>query len=239
MSGALTRIIAICVIGGAVSFGAPPMGPYDSARSAPYHPAIHNLGNVGATGRMHAQVAQLATWAIDQVAYRGLNMRRALAEEMAARYENGTSVVEIGCGVGVLTVELEQTGVLDVVAALDTSEPMLEVARRTVRGPLRLMNGLDFGQPVDVAVVCMVMHEMPEVAHRELLRTLCSVATDVWIVDIDPAYTPSGMMLSGEPYVPEYLTTIERSIRHESEGRDVEVFALVPGHVKVWVLQSG
>jgi hypothetical protein len=63
---------------------------------------------------------------------------------------------------------------------------------------------------------------------------------DVWVVDIDPDYQPSLTMLSGEPYLPKYLETIESMIHemaNETE-RAVDTFSLIPGHVRAWNMQK-
>ena len=51
---------------------------YDCARTAPFHPRIHNMGNVGPGGVVHAACAAMATRWIDVVAYEGRNVRREL-----------------------------------------------------------------------------------------------------------------------------------------------------------------
>lgn len=228
-------VFALCL-----GLGIPPIGKYDSIRTAPFHPSIHNLGNVGFSGQAHAQGAWFATWLIDQVAYGGINMRKEFAQLVAHRYENGTKLLEIGCGVGTLTYELEKTNNFDIVA-VDTSQEMIEIAQRCLKSPLTCLNGVDYNDTVDVSVVCMVMHELPPCAHRELLRHVLNITTlDVWVVDIDPDYQPSLTMLSGEPYVPKYLETIEAMIHQMANEAEMTVhtFSLIPGHVRAWNMQK-
>ena len=45
--------------------------------TAPFHPRIHNFGNTGFFGAVHAASAPLATKIIDLLAYDGRNMRRS------------------------------------------------------------------------------------------------------------------------------------------------------------------
>ena len=214
----------------------PPVGKFDSVRTAPFHPAVHNLGNVGPLGRVHARGARAATWVIDQLAYAGVNMRREVAQQMATRYDEGTRLLEVGCGVGTLTRELEEMQTFDIVA-VDTSQEMLDRARKDVNCTFLQKNGVDFEGTVDVSILCMVMHEMPQVAHRDMLAHLLRITTTaVWIVDIDPGYTPSPAMLSGEPYVPQYLETIESTIDAHATGRTLESLSPIVGHVRAWVI---
>lgn len=234
MSVPIRFVATVACVAGAV--GVPPIGKFDSVRSAPFHPSIHNLGNVGCLGRVHAWSARLATWVIDQVAYDGVNMRHVLAQHIAVRYVEGTRLLEVGCGVGTLTRELEHTQRFDIVA-MDTSKEMLDQAKARVSCTLLHGNGIDFDEAADVSVICMVMHEMPPAAHGEMLDALLKVTNrDVWVVDIDPTYEPPQTMLSGEPYMPRYLETIQHTIETRAKGRSLESFSPVEGHVRAWVI---
>lgn len=217
---------------------------YECARTAPFHPNIHNMGNVGALGRAHAQGAWFATRVIDALAYRGRNMRSEVARALAnTRDVDRDVVLEIGCGVGTLTAELMDAGFQQVVA-MDTSAEMLEFAKKNVPGAeFHQENGVDCEwMAADVAIACMVFHEMPQVAHREMIRAMARASNprdgEVWIVDIDPSYEPSVPMLAGEPYVPSYLKNIEDVIAEEADEEDMNVatFSIVSGHVRGWVL---
>lgn len=230
----------------AAFFGPPPVGKYTCARTAPFHPAVHNLGNVGFTGVLHAHSAWFATRVIDRVAYDGRHMRRELAEALASR-RRGRRLVEVGCGAGTLTSELVRTGAFDVVA-LDTSGPMLDVASRMAPGAAYLeRNGADVGEfhAADVAIACMVFHELPADAQREVALSMAqSVRSserggEVWIVDIDPSYEPSPTMLSGEPYVLGYLAGIDAVLEgvRSDLGATLETFEVIAGHVRAWVLR--
>lgn len=216
----------------------PRIGKYNTVHSAPFHPSIHNLGNVGNLGAFHAKGAAFATRVIDLAAYGGRNMRRELAEYMANRYKNGTSVLEVGCGVGTLTLELERTCAFNI-TAVDTSQDMLDVAKTRVDSRLVCANGVDVNGTFDMSIICMTMHEMTPVAHEQMIAAMSVfTAGDVWIVDIEPSYEPSRIMLTGEPYILGYKATICDSIARTSccMGRSVSSFSLVDGHVRAWVL---
>ena len=65
----------------------------------------------------------------------------------------------------------------------------------------------------DIATVMFGMHEMPQEARRRVLRNALRIAREtVLVVDIWPGFEPSPMMLSGEPYVLDYLGNIEGDI---------------------------
>lgn len=225
---------ALAVLG--IRLGTPPIGEWSDARTAPFHPNIHNLGNVGFWGSVHAKGAWVATCMIDRMAYSGRHMRRELAAALAEEYgDRDTTVLEVGCGVGTLTVELDRIPTFNV-TAIDTSQEMLDVARTCTQCRLLCMNAIDVGEPTDVSVVCMTMHEMPPAAHEAVVEALLrTTRRSIWIADIDPSYVPSQLMLSGEPYVPTYLDSFEKTIERVA-GVNVRSIALVPGHVRVWKL---
>lgn len=220
------------------SFGIPPVGKYNDIYTAPFHPAIHNMGNIGLLGKLHAASAWRATRFIDKMAYKGVNMREMLAQRIATN-NRACRLLEVGCGSGTLTYELERTGAFDIVA-LDTSEEMLSVARKSLNPNTTLVcqNGVDFNGTADVAVVCMVMHELPKSAHEDMLQALMRVVQRgvIWVVDIDPTYSPSALMLSGEPYVLKYLDEFEATLHATCAERTVESVALIPDHVRAWVI---
>lgn len=222
----------------------PRAGVYNCARSAPFHPSIHSLGNVGVGGWVHAKMALQATAVIDCAAYKGTPVRRSIAHRLASSHA-GTSILEIGCGVGTLTSELIETGAFRSVTAMDTSEQMLSVARRRAPGATYLaQNGVDAaGYNVDVVVSAFVMHEVPEQGHNELLTAFLDATRkrrgDVWIFDISLDYQPSAPMRLGEPFVDEYLSNFETTVRRVADDSDVvlESFSVMDGHVHAWVLR--
>ena len=219
--------------------GPPPVGRYTDIRSAPFHPSIHNMGNVGILGRLHARFARVATRVIDDRAYGGRDMRAEMAEHLRARHPNGTSVLDVGCGTGTLTEALERTGHFEV-TAIDSSEEMVRVARAHVASPVHCINGVDATREVKVAIVSMVMHELPALAHRQLLAALFRIAGEVWIVDIDLAYSPSSTFLSGEPYALDFLAGWNATMHDEAHraGRQLEVLRVIPEHVTAWIMSD-
>lgn len=217
---------------------------FATLRTAAWNPRVHNFGNVGPGGWVHAQVAELATDMIDRFAYDGVIMRRELARLIAESRPNGT-VVDVGCGVGTLTRELDAQG-LQVLAGVDASAQMIDKAKaRSPKLPFCVLNAADVDhvfEDADVAVACMLAHELPVVAHHELLGRLLEVTRgrrgEVWIVDIDTRYTPSPMMLSGEPYILDYLKTFDATVQSlQSEHLQVSNVSVVPGRVTAYVLR--
>lgn len=237
----MTLIMWMMAVG--FSMSPPPIGEYDCVRSSPFHKKIHNFGNVGLGGRVHAWSARLATAIIDVTAYRGRVMRREIASKAARSIPADANVLEVGCGVGTLTNELEQ--VFSNVTAIDTSQEMLDAAEFTRRhATLLCLNGVDvpvvLGRDHDLIIVSMVMHEMPSTAYPEFINALIDAAPHgkVWIVDIHEDYKPSPMMQSGEPYVFDYLANINESLQTIAENaqRPLEMTSAIDGHVRLWIL---
>lgn len=202
-------------------FAAMAVGPsllYNDIHTAPFHPQIHNMGNTGMGGALHARLACSATRVIDHIAYDGRNMRRELAESIAKTRPNGL-VVDVGCGVGTLTRELIRAN-LTVVGAIDASPQMITQAEREVPGQtFTVLNAAALPEQfsgIDIAVACMLVHELPQNAHADLILAMLNATHadgEVWVADIDPSYIPSPMMLTGEPYVQEYIRTFEGTLR--------------------------
>ena len=232
---------------------------FDAARAAPFHPRIHLFGNTGPSGYVHARLAEAATRLIDRVAYSGRDVRRDVAASLAAEaaeraraagHAGAPHVLDVGCGIGTLTLRLAEQGLS--VVGMDTSAEMLSVARERLRtheadgrASLVRADGMDAaetmrGAPVHAAVASFVMHELPAEAHEGIVRSLAEATRatrgSVWVVDIHPAYEPSAPMLWGEPFLLAYLASCDAVFARVAEevGMSCDAEVLVDGHVKVW-----
>lgn len=198
-------------------------------------PRIHNLGNDGARGAIHAMLAPLSTRIIDHLAYDGLDLR---AEVLRRHVPRRARTVDFCCGVGYST---SSDGV-----GVDMSEQMLGVARvlhpkkRFVQGNAEAWRGVDDEDDFDVATCMFGMHEMPGDARRRVLANMLVVAPVAIVVDISPdEYTPSKPMLWGEPYLLDYQARIDEDVHAvtEEQGARSVRSVLVPGHAVMWVLR--
>ena len=168
------------------------------------HPHIHNFGNHGLGGAIHASVAPVATRLIDTLAYKGRDIRALLRVDDDA----DASTVDLGCGVGFST-SLHGVGV-------DASNEMLAVAR--CRKPqATFVRGLAerWGETgaYSRVTVSFLLHEQPQRRRLRILRNAFRISSDeVLVMDIHPSYKPSYTMRMGEPYVDEYLANIERDV---------------------------
>ena len=210
-------------------------------RSAPFHPRIHNFGNTGLGGCIHAFLAPAATRLIDQIAYDGENVRRNLAHRWARDYGEDAQVLEVGCGSGTTTRELANAG-FSKLTAIDTSDEMIRSARRRTSSKVafKVMNGVDWQESVDLCILTFVLHELPLNAQWSMLSALTQHAVEIVVVDIDPLYNPSTAMRSGEPFVDAYKQNANKFFRilAARKGFYLSRRSIMQGHVVEWRLRS-
>lgn len=105
-----------------------------------YNPTIHNFGNIGFLGAIHAALAPISTKVIDIVAYDGENIRSIVAQKlsrivMAQNIKAGRNpgrnprVLDMCCGVGISTRALQDAFPdSELVVGVDTSSEMINMA---------------------------------------------------------------------------------------------------------------
>ena len=188
-----------------------------------YDRRIHNLGNIGFPGKIHAEGALLSTRVIDIIRYNGRNIRKEIMEPY-----KGKRVLDLCCGIGVSTVE---NGI-----GVDTSFEMLKVGHRlnahnNQNKTFYLSNAETYVSSEDIDIVtCMfAFHEMPEYAHKKIIDNAKKIANEeVIIVDIASDYKPKEIMLSGEPYLLDYMSSIDITLQ------EFEKTVYIDDHVHIW-----
>ena len=206
----------------------------------PYDPRIHNFGNVGFGGKIHASLARPITKLIDIAAYSGEDIRDIIVSNLK---DDVKTVSDWCCGTGMSTDALRKKFKNSDIIAVDTSHEMLDVARRSSTSEARFIWGdaenVRLPNPVDLITIMFAFHEIPQHGRLKILenaRENLSENGKVLVVDIDMAYKPSRMMLSGEPYVLDYLKNIRSDIM--SIFPVVQEQITVPGHVRQWLLSK-
>ena len=193
-----------------------------------YNPNIHNFGNIGFGGKIHANIANQATKVIDNIRYNGKNIRSIIYKPYL---NNNKTILDLCCGVGISTAP-GQTGI-------DTSIEMLKVARKNnkkskTNTQFYFGNAENFKPKIkpDIVTCMFAFHEMPQQAQIRVINNGIMIAKEEFIiVDIAPNYknkNPPKIMLSGEPYLLDYLHNIENLLY------DFEETIYIPKHVHVW-----
>lgn len=190
-----------------------------------YNPVIHNLGNTGFLGNIHAFSTQCITKFIDKRAYSGIDVRKKIYDDTSG------TICDLCCGTGFST-KPGNTGV-------DTSKEMLRFANFYNPGSRYLFgNAETYGKDREFdTVTCMfAFHEIPEEGHRKILNNALRISKNkVIIVDISTDYKPSKLMLAGEPYTLDYL----KNINDLMENYSFEKTNLIKGHVDIWTYNKG
>jgi ubiquinone/menaquinone biosynthesis C-methylase UbiE len=201
-----------------------------------YNRRIHNFGNIGLGGQLHSLLAPYATKLIDDKCYNSVNIRQAILssynQDFYNKHERIPKLIDLCCGTGSSTAT-NQLGI-------DTSEEMLSAA--TVSAALISKsntkfikgNAENYGQPqeFDTATLMFAFHEMPNYAHHKIIKNAKKITKhETIIVDISPNYSPSKLMLSGEPYLLNYKATIQELL----QKHQFTYLEYIPNHVGLWV----
>ena len=183
-----------------------------------FNPNIHNLGNIGIGGKIHAETAYFATILIDNIRYNGRNIR----EEIYSNYKND-KVLDFCCGTGI------STGPNSI--GIDSSIEMINVAKRDRTKTFYCANAENFnpGEKIDVVTCMFAFHEMPLQGQINVKKNMEKIAKkEICIVDISSSYIPKKLMLSGEPYLTDYLNNIDNLLI------DYDKEILIKNHVSIW-----
>ena len=95
-------------------------------------------------------------------------------------------------------------------------------------------NAENYGQEdeFDTATLMFAFHEMPNYAHHKIIKNAKKITKhETIIVDISPNYSPSKLMLSGEPYLLNYKATIQELLTQHQ----FTYLEYIPNHVGLWV----
>jgi len=185
-----------------------------------YNPSIHNLGNTGFLGNIHALASPVITKFIDKKAYYGLDIRKKVYDEIDG------NIVDICCGTGFST-KPGNTGV-------DTSFPMIRCANLFNPGSNYIFgNAETFGEnnEYDVVTCMFAFHEIPQEGQINIIKNALRISKKkVIFVDICTDYKPSKLMISGEPYTLDYLNNVDALFERFSFEKE----NLIKGHVDMW-----
>lgn len=196
-----------------------------------FNPKIHNFGNIGIGGKIHARSANFFTKMIDILAYNNTDIRKKfVVESIPLSYK----VCDIGCGIGLSTHDGPNS------IGVDTSIEMINVAKKTFPyKKFELGNAENFGNrnEYDIVTISFLFHEVPQEARIKIINNALKISKiGVIIIDISPQYNPSPQMLSGEPYILEYCKNINNDIN--KINYEVYNYELARGRANIWVINK-
>jgi len=84
-------------------------------------------------------------------------------------------------------------------------------------------------QEIDIITCMFAFHEMPLYAQSRIIENALKIAKkEIIIVDLASNYEPKEIMLSGEPYLLDYLKTIDNTLSSFKK----EIY--IDKHVSIW-----
>ena len=190
-------------------------------RLYPYDPRIHNFGNHGAMGSVHSFIAPLFTLYTDTTIY-GRNLRKEIVDSLGA----DKTILDVGCGTGFSTSDTPGS------KGVDVSKEMLSTAKAIFPNKEFEQGDIEEWIPdkkYDIVTMMFLFHEVPQENRLNIIEKLKNIAREkILVVDISPNYSPSKLMLTGEPYIMDYL----KHIRDDLSNFKEEI--IIKNHVHSW-----
>ena len=204
-----------------------------------YDSRIHNFGNVGLGGQLHSLLAPYATTMIDNKCYNSVNIRQVILskynQDFYKKHEKLPKLIDLCCGTGTSTAP-NQLGIdtSEAMISAATSSKALTSAAKKTHAQFIIGNAENYGHEdeFDTSTIMFAFHEMPNYAHHKIIKNAKKITKhDIIIMDIDPSYSPSKLMLSGEPYLLNYKNTIHKLLTQHQ----FSYIEYIPKHVGLWI----
>jgi|TARA_Y100000389_G_scaffold203935_1_gene254170 hypothetical protein len=204
-----------------------------------YDPRIHNFGNIGFYGLLHAIIAPIASKLIDYLSYSNINVRKKILNSIPYNY----SVIDFCCGIGFSTYNNS--------IGIDTSNEMLSIAKIINNNKHFINSNVEnygYVNSCDVVTIMFATHEMPSYARRKvIINALKNAKKNVLIVDIDPYNFATTLInkpqkgaqfISGEPYILNYILEMNADINYCYTTNflfwKLEKKNIISNHVVLW-----
>ena len=186
-----------------------------------YNNNVHNFGNIGLGGKFHAFCAHRASRTIDMIAYNNENVRlKSLKKlENIIPNNNNIDILDIGCGVGISTENILSVFPSANIIGIDCSVNMLNNCKTNNK----ITYIKDFAHKskfanssFDLINSMFLFHEVPREGRIQLLEECSRLLRPggyLNIMDIRLNYKHNYFMLSGEPFLLDYLNYFEQDIK--------------------------
>lgn len=189
----------------------------------PYNPNIHNLGNIGFLGSIHAKIAPKFISYSDKNFY-GFNLRQSVL----TRFDKSKSILDLGCGTGF------STNFNNISLGIDTSLQMINEAKKIFPNKNFEIGHAEYfksANKFDLVTCMFLLHEVPKGNRKNIIDNALSLAKEkIIILDIASNYNPSKFMINGEPYLEDYLNNID------NELKIFKKIIIKENHIHLWVL---
>ena len=189
----------------------------------PYNPNIHNLGNHGFFGKIHAKLSPIFTNIVNKNIY-----KTDIRQDVINMEQKNKTFLDIGCGTGFSTSENPGS------IGIDTSIPMINEAKSLFPNKNFTVSNIEYWNiknKFDIVTVMFVFHEIPQISRKKIINKIKKIAKEkIIIIDIHTDYKPNKLMLSGEPYIMDYLKNIENDLFEFKKK------SLITSRVSMWYL---
>lgn len=192
------------------------------------NPNIHQMGNMGFGGGLHAAISYPFIKVLDKILYEGRDMREYVKDQF-----DTSDVLDFGSGIGLSTAN----------HGIDTSPEFVAMAR--LLHPDKTFtqaNAEVYGDndSFEFVTAFLLMHEAPSQARRIMMKNAMRVARNAAvIVDMTPrTLSPEkhNWHARGEPYLSCYMNSMRDDVA--SVCSDAHEFELIPGRLTAWVLPA-
>jgi trans-aconitate methyltransferase len=143
-------------------------------------------------------------------------------------YGQDKTILDVGCGTGFSTSATMGS------KGLDVSKEMLSIANTIFPNKEFEYGHIEHWVPdkqYDIVTMMFLFHEVPQEHRINIIEKVKDIAREkIIVVDISPNYNPSELMLTGEPYIKDYLKNIHDDLSSFKEE------TIINNHVNSWSL---
>ena len=141
----------------------------------PYDPRIHNFGNIGLGGKIHAALARPITRLIDIAAYNGEDIRYTILQKLKKENSiNPSFISDWCCGAAMSTDALYQTFKNSSIISVDTSNEMIAVAKKSSDSLAEFIiddaESVTLKNKADLITIMFGFHEIPQQGRLNILK---------------------------------------------------------------------
>ena len=150
----------------------------------PYNPNIHNMGNHGFFGKIHANLAPIFTQTVNDKIY-----MTDIRQDIINMEDENKTFLDVGCGTGFSTSSNPGS------IGIDTSFPMINKAKQLFPNKHFQPGNIEFWNTknkFDIVTAMFVFHEVPQDSRKNIINKMKQIANEkIIILDIHTDYKPS------------------------------------------------